>query len=308
MKRNFSKRRTLLLFASYSLMLLSLTSCSSDDDNDTGNTDVPKYESLAAKYDVTDTNAAYKSFEFTNDGYYIIETSTAVGAKSNYSSKMQLAKKASPRTRSIEYSVLFGSFSYDSTTGMYTLDKLGTIKITNTIDGGYSIEFVNSDGSTTTYTASKEDNAIADNDNTTQLCRTWNLTYIKETIKKDGEVVHTFSGTRDQWVAYQNQSADEDDYDDTILSQAIFTKSGTLVWIGKYQSGESEAEIRYWKWQNEADNVLLVTEDLGFDSYDKIDWQYADILKVNFDGSRLIMNETYDDDSYEYAYEFTFTN
>lgn len=306
MKRNFSKRRTLLMFASSFLMLLSLSSCSNDDDNDTGNTDTPRYESLAAKYDVTDAKAAYKSFEFTNDGYYIIETSTAVGTRSNYSSRMELAKKASPQTRSTDNSVLFGTFTYDITTETYTLDKVGTIRIVNTADGGYSIEIVNSDGTTTTYTASKEDNVIADNDNTTQLCRSWNLNYITETIRKEGEVIHTFSGTRDQWVAYQNQAADEDDYDDTILSQAIFTKAGTLVWIGKYQSGVSEAEIRFWKWQNE--NVLLVTEDLGFESYNKIDWHYADILKVNFNGSHMVMDETYDDDGYDYTYEFTFEN
>lgn len=306
MKRNFSKRRTLLMFASSFLMLLSLSSCSNDDDNDAGNTDAPRYESLAAKYDVTDANAAYKSIEFTNDGYYIIETSTAGGARSIYSSRMELAKKASPQTRSTDNSVLFGTFTYDLTTETYTLDKIGTIRIVNTADGDYSIEIVNSDGTTTAYTASKEDNAIADNDKTTQLCRSWSLTYIKETIKKDGEVVHTFSGTRDQWVAYQNQAADEDDYDDTILSQAIFTKAGTLVWIGKYPSGVSEAEVRFWKWQNE--NVLLVTEDLGFESYNKIDWHYADILKVNFNGSRMVMDETYDDDGYDYTYEFTFEN
>lgn len=294
------------MFVSSFLMLLSLSSCSNDDDNDTGNTDAPKYESLAAKYDVTDAKAAYKSFEFTNDGYYIIETATVSEAKGNYSTRRPISKKASPRTRSTDNSVLFGTFTYDITTETYTLDKVGTIRIVNTADGGYSIEIVNSDGTTTTYTASKKDNVIADNDNTTQLCRSWNLTYITETIRKDGEVVHTFSGTRDQWVAYQNQPADEDDYDDTILSQAIFTKAGTLVWIGKYQSGVSEAEVRFWKWQNE--NVLLVTEDLGFESYNKIDWHYADILKVNFNGSRMVMDETYDDDGYDYTYEFTFEN
>jgi hypothetical protein len=228
-KTGFKSALSMIMLAVLTVFMpFGLQSCSKDDDGG-GDTDE---SSVIGKWTVADPNAAYGSFEFTNDKKYIITQRTTTPP----------ARSAKVRASGTVYIVIiFGDISSLKGSGNeYTLDLKEFGAITIRIDPARGTATVTVNGET--YTTTKEEE-IEVTDRTELLCHTWNVKY----------------------------DEDDEDYDEMIEHTVTFSKSGTyLVWMKYYSdlfNGVGDPESIYesamtgeWHWTDNTQTAITHTE------------------------------------------------
>lgn len=293
---------------------MSLASCSDDDDDNGGSAPTPEFSSLAARYSISSNATPYKSIEFTESGNYIITPRSSYAKANNTRAFAQSHKKKGLKTRADygESTLLVGSYTYNWNDSTYVLDSLGTVKVTLDKDGAYyNVVLVDKAGNRTEVAATKDASDIQASTKTNLLCRTWTISTLEETIYNGGAEIFHWSGGFDKlqdwksnWLAFlkkigatntYNDYADDELYDDEdgLLSQEIFTKSGTWIEIYQLPDGHKGYEIYYWAWLDEGKNIIKVSDDPNFyqDKPQELsdDWEGYDPLQLTFSGSSLIM-------------------
>ncbi len=316
------KSRFKLFFLMVAAMALPMTfaSCSSSDDGDDvpGNIDTPKYETEAAKYEITTSGAAYKSIELTASGNYIIvpnsSSSNARATVASASTKKVATFLLNPdlkkRTRAGEWGsgILYGTYTKTGE-GEYTLSGLGTLKITSNGGSATSLDFTYSDGTKKTFSGSKQ--AVqSTSDLTNFICRTWNIAHIRVYTKVNGKTVmdleaDNFAELNRKYQDFMKKNFPDEEVDifyENPPKQIVITKSNTYMVL--YQ--DNELAIANWKWVNEQEGRFMYSWD-NEGEYDDA-YGYAN---VKASGSNLIASEEqteYDeDDGVTFTYGVVYT-
>ena len=299
-------------------MILSLmfgmtvfTSCSSDSDGGTNLTDA-KYESTAAKYEIQGSSAPYSSIELTASGDYII-IKNSLAASRPFALTDKIASKFIARpveeTRGYASPIIHGKYTKISDTE-YKLEGFGTITISNSTSGAYSLEITETGKSTYTLTAAKATQNPS-SDITKNLCRTWSFASyrLEMTVPKlgkvlDGEYTFNDEGTdrlnRDLYNVLKSYGAINMTYEQFLKTEGaveidasdmpesvIFTKTGTYVVL---YANETLA-VSTWTWTDESKGILHYSWDYS-DMYNK---NHSGDIQVSFRGNQLVFRETYGD-------------
>lgn len=138
-------------------ILCSLISCNNDDDNNGKTVQDPTLtkNTVSAKWNITEANSIYSSFEFNESGNYIIV-------------KQSLAKSTE---NSIVY---FGSYKISNDGTTIVLTGLGTIKVSAIDSNNISFSFIlDSKPGETIKLNAKRSSEIAKSTSTELLCKTW---------------------------------------------------------------------------------------------------------------------------------------
>jgi hypothetical protein len=189
-----TSRRNLMAVAVFAVLagLCMMSSCHREDnDENATDTDIP------GKYEVTDTDSPYASFEFTEDGkYMIVERNPTKAASST---------KASPA----------GTMKYGTyVTNGNTIDLLGFGIIIVSENGNskiFSVELVSEPGQSKQYAVRKMPSAIESEQRANMLCRTWRLVEIMGlpvTPGSSSEFTLTFSKAGTYFVVNHNGSTE----------------------------------------------------------------------------------------------------
>ncbi|NDV66409.1 hypothetical protein [Bacteroides sp. 224] len=266
--------KTFLAFAALTLGL-SFYSCSSDDDGpDDSTTNAP----LVGKWEVSNQNAEYGSFEFTGDQKYIITQRTTIPTEGS---------RSVTRAGETYIIVIFGDYSTKSTEGNeYKLDlkEFGTIVISIT-ESGATIT-VNGE----MYDVSKAPE-VAITDRTKLLCHTWNLDKAREYVPSDEEAPeYIFIGNGE-----------------TIT----FTNNGTYVQYNanlteeqKEYDGIPDYEYGTWKW---IDSKTLEMSYNGYLSGHRVETRLARYTVTEFTNNKLTLECIVEFEPEEYDPEDEYT-
>lgn len=315
------KSRFKLFFLMVAAMALPMTfaSCSSsDDDDDMGNIETPKYEAEAAKYEISTSGAAYKSIELTASGNYIIvpnsSSSSARASVATESTKKAATFLLNPdikkRTRSGEWGsgILYGTYTKTGE-GEYTLNGLGKLKITSNGGSTSSLDLTLNDGTKKSFSGAKQ-TVQSTSDLTNFICRTWNIAHLRVYGKKNGKTVmdieaDNFAELNRKYIEFQKKyypDEEPDSFEENPPKQVVITKSNTYMVL--YE--DNELAVANWKWVNEKEGKFMYSWDEEGE-YDD-DYGYA-YLKAS--GSNLIASEEdteYDEEEgVTYTYGFVYT-
>ncbi|MDR1563262.1 MAG: hypothetical protein LBS54_09355 [Dysgonamonadaceae bacterium] len=208
MKTKFFKLALSVLFGLF--MTMTFVSCEKDE------IDLPDFtSSLIGKWNVSNDNAEYSSFEFTKDKKYIIQqkVSSLRSAPAN-----NALRSLTDNPETVYIIIIFGDYSTLSEDGgVYNLNlgDFGLIKITIS-ESGASVE-VNGE----VFDITKDENTVTGNkDKTELLCHPWRVNNSDDNENYDGTITFTPNGT--YFVA------DSNDEDDNLCGKWKWTSSNTI--------------------------------------------------------------------------------
>lgn len=276
LQRNFFKS-VLSIFILVSLSGFYSCSDNGDDEGDNGGGDNNQSKAVVGKWEVSNQNAEYGSFEFTADNKYII--TQRVTENPYLKSSSTLRSTSDNQTGYIV--VIFGDYSSLSANGnTYNLDlkEFGTITIT--ISGSGATIEVNGE----TYSAGKAEEITDYSKQTELLCHTW--TFVK-------------------W-----ENDDEDDDEEYHEMTMTFSSAGTYIGHEKTWYEEERIQIGPWKWINQnrieytytASDEWGGTEGSGFAEYEVT--EILTILELT-DKKLKIQAESVEEDSGEIYYDIS---
>ncbi|MDR1202084.1 MAG: hypothetical protein LBL58_10735 [Tannerellaceae bacterium] len=182
---------------------------------------------LFGKWDVSDKNAAYDSFEFTSDKKYIIAQRVTSLPDETKSSQVQTSQLRADNGESVEIIIVIGDYSslnQDGNTYTLNLSEFGTIVITMTNETAT----ITIKGET--YVVNKME-PIDVSEKTKLVCHTWLSKQIKH-IYEDGSFY----------------------YDDIAVKSITFTKNGTYMRKLSYERIDetgNETAFGTWEWTKE---------------------------------------------------------
>lgn len=337
----------LSLFLMAMLCVASFTACSSDSDPEeaTPSATLPKFAEDAAKYEITDDNAAVKSIELTESGQYIVIMNDANNKAKPFvlnASKAQRGIMTRVTDKGEFVGMYYGEYTKTSD-GYYMLNDFGTVRINKDDKGAVTSVTIHSNvsGSDWTCPARLYPKSNTDNARSLNICRTWNFEGINYVAKENGKTLGEInaSNMKEFWTKMKNldkkftaeegdkwTEEDEADYNAQIasaeadpLQQFIFTMSGS--WIIKTKN---KTNIIPWRWRSASSNELqawLVDYDQnGDDMPQENEWknlffsgnsdETSGKTIARFDNGKLLLEDTEsetDEDGYSRTRIFTLT-
>lgn len=259
--------KKVLLFLMAMVGLVSLNSCSNDDD---GLKD-PAYKEDAALFVITGSNSPYGSIEFTESGQYIITPTWSNRNVAPRKGKFIGTKEAASRANYDGY--LYGNYTKVGDNEYY-LEGFGTIVVQSVGGTNYDLVITKDNGSELTLGARRE-SIYQSSDMTDKLCRTWRF-----------YKVHAVEYINGKKVWEDSAYADDIDYNDEMPSQVIFTRAGTYMVVWK-----DELDIAYWKWENEKKGIVRYS--WNYDYMDDPD--ESGTVNVSFSDGELVVYEEYEE-------------
>lgn len=281
--------RSIFLFCTV-CAVFSVTSCSSDDEDgiaDDTKLETPKYDAVAAKYEISDPSSVYKSVELTSSGNFIIRlNTTAVNASSlNPEGTPSLAIKSRmlvnrdcafsiKKTRAgvPEYTIwsdiLYGTYTKIGE-NKYELTGYGILTVTGEEGSAYSLRVERTTGETYDLEANKAD--TPENGNmTNNLCRTWDIVSYhyfiringRDYVSLDAPTLTELQEKLVEWAKENDSDYTDEDYEvsmDPSLEpkQFVFSKSGTYMVLYK----NDMLAVSTWTWKNQSAGQLLYSWD-----------------------------------------------
>lgn len=300
--------------------IVFISACSKDGES---NFEVPKYESVSAKYDITSENSDIKSVELTASGNYIIVRNDAVNVK-EFRIPRFIAKQENS-TRSSASNIIQGKFTKISDTE-FLLEGFGIITIVESSGTAVSLQIAPTNSTPYTLEAQKKEQN-PESGKTNKLCRSWrfdafnmkmgmkygnnNYTLMEGKYKWEeeskfqndlkngyislikriarGQGYNISSSEMTEIEATANKLANSISFGDNYPEKVIFTKSGTYMVI--YHN--SSLGVATWTWENENEGKLRYSwdyKDMGNDE-GNISTAYG-IVKVEFSGNQLVFDES----------------
>jgi len=190
----------------------AFVSCKKDDDKVSVN-------KLSAKWEISDKNSPYSSFEFNKDGNYIVvanDVETSLRS-SNTSLKSSLFNKKTSNAKGLRSSesdsnlspIHFGTYTIEG--NKIILSGFGLIETISITAEEFTFSFtLKSTGEKNSFVASKSAEPISSSSRTEMFCRTWVLRNLTDVNGKE----------LDYWG----------ERNDIIGSIVLFSKAGTLWW------------------------------------------------------------------------------
>ena len=235
------------------LIVVTLTSCNNAIENES------LIVLMNAKWEISDPNSDYSSFEFNRDGNFIVvedrtNPTFRAGLSKEKSSFQQNSSRIGTRASSdSKFSpVHFGDFQINGNT--INLSDFGTITVASITADEFSFSFtIESTGKIQTFTANKVKESISASKRTEIFCRTWIIH--KVTIDEA-----TLSETDKNWYVYQYGSEWKVEAEKELIgSIVLFTKAGT--YLVSYADEELSPGLFWWKWGNEEESVIHFSEN-----------------------------------------------
>jgi hypothetical protein len=241
---------TLIVLSAF--MSIGFQSCSKDNGGDSGES------SFVGKWTVSNPNAEYGSFEFTNDQKYIITQRTTTPPTRSANTRFANTRSASTRS-DVYIIVVFGDISSLTGSGNeYTLNlsEFGTITIHIGSNGTATVTV---NGKTYTTEKAKE---FEVSDKTELLCHRWNYVI------------------------------PEDEKEYTIEEVVTFSKSGTLYVYGKRYSSYDElgnydrngvveaSGYTTWRWYNKEQTKIYTSFEEEFEYESDDIYHVSEILEL----------------------------
>lgn len=279
------------------LLLLTCTffACSKSDDGNDSSSEGAKYSAVSGKYDVNGSSS-FSSIEFSEGGTYIIIKKSAASAKSLQRLSLRcgffgLGKKQA-LTRSVSSDILTGTYTYDTSTGVFTLSGFGTITISS---DNQTMKITYVDGTTETLTVTKESNngTGVTSSLTNAVCRNWHPVSSNSKYYINGVLSFSYSssfdvsagiGTYDD-IEYNADGKSVYSEDKGNMSDDEFVVSVLLSRAGTYMSTYRDGKVEMGSWYWVSNNVMA----LPVDDNGKIGIEQAtvsisgNIMKMNYD-------------------------
>jgi hypothetical protein len=238
------------------LVATVVTACSEDDDDSSGDT---LTNTINAKWEISNPNSAYASFEFSKDGDYIVlENEKGATLKSSarlypQNSLFQNKTKVSTRSSSSDSNlspIHFGKYKIEG--NKIILLGFGSIDIISITAEEFTFSFtLEATGKKEEYIANKAEEPVSSSSRTSMLCRTWLLekVTIDESSVFEEDKAYYLEKYGNNWKTEIEKMRNEDIAGSTVL----FSKAGTylVLYVGKDEAGLSE-----WRWANEEETAL----------------------------------------------------
>ena len=264
------KKVILLTNLILSLIFIStFVSCNKDDDeNDSG----VSVNTVSAKWEISDKNSPYVSFEFTKDGNYIVvENVSETNLRSlGTSQKSSSFLKSSSQTMNLRSSNSESNLSpihagtYRIEEDRIILSGFGLIEVISITAEEFTFSFtLESTGDTNSFVAVKSAEPISSSNRTEMFCRTW----IAERITVNGE--------------------DMPEEEGMII---LFSRAGTYLIL--YPPGyEEEAALAEWKWADKEETRIYYSWNNWSENY-----EYPIVKIKQLDNNNLVLEEIIDDE------------
>ncbi|NDV57642.1 hypothetical protein D0T85_05935 [Bacteroides sp. 519] len=245
--------------------MVGFYSCSSDDDDKTGTEG--NESAIVGKWEVSNQNAAYGSFEFTSDKKYIITQRTTTPPNGS---------RSVTRAGETYIIVIFGDYSSLSGTGNeYTLNlkEFGTIVIN--ISGSGATITVNGE----TYDTNKAPEITTNKSKTELLCHEWKF---DKSIINGEELPSEYSYYR-----------------------LVFTETGTYYSEGTFREEPIESFSTYGAWEWVDSKTIKITQEGGTNTWEEETLEETFVSTVQkLTDSELVIYGI--DNSYEYEETTTY--
>jgi hypothetical protein len=230
-------------------MAVAFNSCDDDENNKDND---PLVDAISAKWEISDSNSPYASFEFNKDGNYIVAERVETDAErvettlqsSGASAGQPFIKSNSFRTAGTRLSepeqnsspVYFGTYRIEG--NRIILSGFGSIEIISMTDDEFSFSLtLEGTKEKTDFVAEKSDEPIAASSRTDMLCRTWVL----ERMTEDGESIPAGGSM-------------------TVL----FSRAGTYLVSYVY---EGSTGLSSWKWANSQETQFYYSWEKWMDDW-----------------------------------------
>ena len=256
------------------------------DNNENGNGESVSMNTISAKWEISDSNSPYASFEFNKDGNYIVvENVGGTNLKSLITSskaslfKTNSLKAASTRSSESESNlspIHFGTYRIEG--DKIILSGFGLIEVISITAEEFLFSFtLEATSEKNSFVANKSAEPISSSSRTDMFCRTW---IVQESII-------TENGVR--------QSDIEDESNGIIV---LFSKAGTYLCI---YSWEEEAGLAEWKWADKEETKWYYSWDNW-----KYDCEYCIATITELSNNTMVIQGG--SDGFEYKYYMTLKN
>jgi len=248
------------------LLVLALgfafVTCDKDKESDN---DV-SINTISAKWEISDSNSPYASFEFNKDGNYIVVRNVETNLRSlSISSKNSLLKNNSTKvakTRSSEsesnlFPILFGTYRIEA--NKIILVAFGVIEVISISSEEFSFSFtLESTGEKKNFVAAKSDEPISSSSRTDMLCRTWNFDDL--TIDFNSFSQEDIDDFKAEYGEDWQNKLEQEEREFMQGLTVLFSRAGTyLVIYGGERKGETG--LAEWKWANSQETRLYYSWD-----------------------------------------------
>jgi len=227
----------------------SSTNNNNDSTNDNNGADTKK--AISEKWEISDNNSPYSSFEFTTDNVYIVTENINHVSNKIHNSRSVLAKNSDEnltiRFSEVRAATPTGSNLSPIHTGKYRIDGdniilegFGMLNIISLTAEEFIFSFkLENSGNAYEYHAEKAVNTVNESSRTDMLCRFW------------------------KFVKVSNP-----DYKHQIGYGVLFSKAGT--YLVTYKDGS--AGLSEWKWANKEETII---------QYSWNNWQYYGTAQIS---------------------------
>jgi hypothetical protein len=243
----------------------AMTSCSNDDEKNDDNNN--RISTISAKWEVADASSPYASFEFCNDGSYIVvnridasisSKSSSVRATNFLFQNPKLTKTGNGQVQAVPLAsnlspIHYGTYSINGNT--ITLSGFGLLEIISVTEEEFNFSFtLEKTGVAETYRANKVVLAISASSRTETFCKTWKLnkisideTLVPENDKAFYELIYGENWKEIAIAEFENS------FKGLIV---LFSKAGTYLVLYDEEAGLAE-----WKWANKEETAIYYSWD-----------------------------------------------
>ena len=265
-----TNKENILIQLSFALLIsiAILSGCKESDTEEeeleVGN--VPAF--INAKWEISDPNSDFKSFEFNKDGNFIVVTKayeneytfrsgTAIKSSLNTNDNLFQRNNITLRTSALS-PVHFGTYSIQGDT--ITLSEFGTINVISITAATFNFSFkLTSTGESWEFTTQTHD-PVTISSRTEMLCRSWKLDRVRLDFSYlDEETINYYEENfGEDWKEKEEKEANEE----TGLI-ILFSKAGTyLIMYPGAIAGLSE-----WKWVNNQETSFYYSWDNWYEGW-----------------------------------------
>ena len=247
------------------LSVMFFVACSNDGGE---NGDIPLVNRISAKWEISDENSPYASFEFNKDGNYIVvmRNVEANSRSLSVNSKNPFLKKPL-KTRSSETNlspIHFGTYKIEGNN--IILSGFGVMEIINITAEEFSFSFtLEATGEKNSFVAEKSAEPISSSSRTDMLCRSWLLN--KVIIDFDSFSQEDIESYKEEYGENWKFEVERNWSEDMLGLSVLFSRAGTYLVL--YADGE--AGLAEWKWANREETKIYYSWD---------NWEYSGIAAI----------------------------
>lgn len=270
-----------------------LFSCKKDDEPVSG---IQK-DAIVFKWIFSESDAPYRFIEFTGDGSYVIQEKEQAGQEARVSghrgtgifsglngSGQSVGDLRNLRVSSNLSPVHFGNYRIED--DRIILSGFGLIEEVSFTSDEFSFSFaMESTGEKDWYVVKKATGVVASSARTKMLCRTWQI----DQISFDLDMIPDDVAGLYEEVFGENweEELPKEMTEEAKGSPVLFSQSGTYLVLGvNTETGETEAGLSEWKWEDTSETAIYYSWDNWTD-----EWESAVVRVEELTDANLVIKE-----------------